>query len=138
VTPDLVRTGLALHPLGRQARISLLPTASPQDIGLVCAYSFQHLLEKTEPTMSEPTSASTIAIPAGDVIPPGAPPCHGFGGRTHHCNDQALRYVSAEDRQKIIARLAYQNAERRGFGPGGELADWIAAEIQVGEGLGDK
>jgi hypothetical protein len=68
---------------------------------------------------------------------PGTPPCHGFGGHPHPSSDRALRYISPEDRQQLIARLAYQNAERRGFAPGGELEDWMAAEVQVGEGMGD-
>ncbi len=31
----------------------------------------------------------------------------------------------------MIARLAYFRAERRGFAPGGEVQDWLAAEAEV-------
>ena len=30
-----------------------------------------------------------------------------------------------------IALAAYYLAERRGFAPGGELSDWLAAEVEV-------
>ncbi|HYL03436.1 MAG TPA: DUF2934 domain-containing protein [Steroidobacteraceae bacterium] len=39
--------------------------------------------------------------------------------------------VSAESRRAMIAEAAYLRAERRGFAPGGETADWLAAEQEV-------
>ena len=39
--------------------------------------------------------------------------------------------VSAEDRRAMIAEAAYLRAERRGFAPGQEAEDWLAAEIEV-------
>jgi len=36
-----------------------------------------------------------------------------------------------EDRATRIAERAYQLAEQRGFTPGGELEDWLAAEREV-------
>jgi len=36
-----------------------------------------------------------------------------------------------ETREEMIRKAAYLLAERRGFCPGGELADWLAAEHQV-------
>ena len=33
-------------------------------------------------------------------------------------------------REKHIAQIAYSLAEARGFAPGGELDDWLAAEVQ--------
>lgn len=38
---------------------------------------------------------------------------------------------SPEDRWKMIADAAFFKAERRGFAPGGEVADWLAAEMEV-------
>lgn len=38
---------------------------------------------------------------------------------------------STEDRQRRIAERAYQIAERRGFTPGAELEDWLAAEREI-------
>ncbi len=42
-----------------------------------------------------------------------------------------------EDRQRLIAEAAYFRAEQRGFIPGHELADWLAAEIDIDALLGD-
>ena len=39
--------------------------------------------------------------------------------------------VSAERRHSMIARAAYYFSERRGFAPGHELDDWLAAESQI-------
>lgn len=39
--------------------------------------------------------------------------------------------VSADARRGMIAESAYLRAERRGFAPGGEDEDWIAAEAEV-------
>jgi hypothetical protein len=38
----------------------------------------------------------------------------------------------AVDRRLLIEREAYLRAERRGFEPGHELEDWLAAEHSVG------
>jgi len=39
--------------------------------------------------------------------------------------------VTAEARRKLIAESAYLRAERRGFAPGRETEDWLAAEAEV-------
>jgi hypothetical protein len=39
--------------------------------------------------------------------------------------------VTAEERQQWIATAAYFKAQRRGFAPGQEAADWIEAEAEV-------
>jgi hypothetical protein len=36
-----------------------------------------------------------------------------------------------EDRRVSIAKAAYRKAERRGFAPGHELEDWLAAENEL-------
>jgi hypothetical protein len=38
---------------------------------------------------------------------------------------------AGEDRFRMIAEAAYFRAEQRGFVPGSELEDWLAAEIEV-------
>jgi hypothetical protein len=43
----------------------------------------------------------------------------------------AVASISAEERQKLIARAAYFRAEKRGFSPGCELQDWVEAEAEV-------
>lgn len=39
--------------------------------------------------------------------------------------------VAAETRREMIARAAYFRAERRGFAPGSDQEDWLAAEKEV-------
>jgi hypothetical protein len=39
--------------------------------------------------------------------------------------------VSEEVRRAMIAQAAYLRAQRRGFAPGGEVEDWMAAEAEV-------
>ncbi len=41
----------------------------------------------------------------------------------------------AEDRQALIREAAYYSAARRGFAPGRELEDWLAAEAEVDQRL---
>ena len=44
--------------------------------------------------------------------------------------------VPAADRHAMIAENAYLRAERRGFAPGHEVSDWLAAEQEVDALLG--
>ena len=39
--------------------------------------------------------------------------------------------VTGEERRRLIAQAAYFRAERRGFAPGSELEDWLAAEADI-------
>jgi hypothetical protein len=39
--------------------------------------------------------------------------------------------VADAARQRMIAEAAYYIAERRGFAPGNELDDWLAAEAEI-------
>ncbi|TLZ21012.1 MAG: DUF2934 domain-containing protein [Gammaproteobacteria bacterium] len=40
--------------------------------------------------------------------------------------------LTAEMRRTMIAENAYLRAERRGFAPGHETEDWLAAEAEIG------
>ena len=40
-------------------------------------------------------------------------------------------FVDPQQRAALIARAAYFRAMHRGFGPGNELEDWLAAETEV-------
>jgi hypothetical protein len=42
-----------------------------------------------------------------------------------------IRTSDSDERERRIAEAAYYRAERRGFTPGFELADWIAAEQEL-------
>lgn len=46
-------------------------------------------------------------------------------------SDACTAAVRPEQRQALIERAAYLLAESRGFSPGGELDDWLAAEAEV-------
>jgi hypothetical protein len=41
------------------------------------------------------------------------------------------RRLAGEDRQRLIAEAAYFRAEQRGFVPGCEIEDWLAAELEI-------
>jgi len=45
--------------------------------------------------------------------------------------EPARMALSAEARRAMIAEGAYLRAERRGFAPGYETEDWLAAEAEV-------
>lgn len=53
------------------------------------------------------------------------------GTRTAQAKAPQRAAVSAEDRRAMIAEGAYLRAERRGFAPGHETEDWLAAEVEV-------
>lgn len=40
-------------------------------------------------------------------------------------------FVDPQQRSMLIARAAYYRAMDRGFAPGNEVADWLAAEAEV-------
>jgi len=43
--------------------------------------------------------------------------------------------ITAEERYKMIAHLAYLRAEKRSFAPGHEVDDWLQAESEVDQML---
>lgn len=44
--------------------------------------------------------------------------------------------IIAGDRHSKLAEAAYVRAEQRGFAPGHELEDWLAAEPEIDQQLG--
>jgi len=46
------------------------------------------------------------------------------------CKDAAPA-ISTQERQRLVAQVAYFRAEKRGFAPGCELQDWVEAEAEV-------
>ena len=44
--------------------------------------------------------------------------------------------IDADERYKRVAQAAYFRAEKRGFAPGGELQDWLEAEADIQQQLG--
>jgi len=44
---------------------------------------------------------------------------------------EGLAFIEPAERQGMIADAAYLRAERRGFDPGHEVEDWLAAEKDI-------
>lgn len=61
----------------------------------------------------------------------------GRGSRTAREDADAVRRAAAEAEARAayhrtkVAEAAYFAAEKRGFGPGHELEDWLAAEAEI-------
>jgi hypothetical protein len=55
--------------------------------------------------------------------------------RTETTSERAA--LSPEQRRALIAQAAYYRAEQRGFAPGAELQDWLAAEAEIDDALGE-
>ena len=64
------------------------------------------------------------AAATGETVAPHAPSCTAGGS-----------YIEPARRDAMIAEAAYFLAERRGFYPGGELEDWLAAEREIDRAL---
>lgn len=52
-------------------------------------------------------------------------------------NASTQQSVSLEQRNAMIAEAAYYLAQGRAFAPGCELADWLEAEQQIADRLGE-
>ena len=50
--------------------------------------------------------------------------------------ERAAALLSSSERHQLIAETAYSIAKRRGFSPGQELSDWLAAEEEVDRACG--
>jgi hypothetical protein len=51
--------------------------------------------------------------------------------RTGNPDDAPASFVGPGQRAALIAKAAYYRAEKRGFAPGHETEDWLAAESEV-------
>jgi hypothetical protein len=69
--------------------------------------------------------------PAPPATTAGAPVADGARPETNESDAISPHESWANDREQRIAELAYRHAEQRGFAPGGELDDWLAAEREV-------
>lgn len=72
------------------------------------------------PTHAKPKVLESLAIPDHEVSNSRASPL------------VTRKQLTAGERRARIFRTAYLNAERRGFEPGSELDDWLAAEREAG------
>lgn len=84
------------------------------------------------------TPVKHINHPATPEVPsPTLPaPTAGKAAARPHTRAADSLNLPGEDRRQLIAEAAYFRAERRGFHPGAELDDWLAAEIEIDALLG--
>ena len=81
-------------------------------------------------------SVSAAAVPA-EAVAGAAVPAKPRKRRTTAAKTQtvitatAIHAVTQDERRGMIALSAYLRAERRGFAPGGEAEDWLAAEKEI-------
>lgn len=47
-------------------------------------------------------------------------------------NESSRTRIAPAERRGLVAQSAYFRAERRGFAPGGEVQDWLEAEVEIG------
>jgi DUF2934 family protein len=57
------------------------------------------------------------------------------GIKPHSIVTRSGTCIEPDRRQSMIAEAAYYHSERRGFDPGHEVDDWLAAESQVDAAL---
>jgi Protein of unknown function (DUF2934) len=79
----------------------------------------------TEPQNEKPTA------PAAPTAAPARAPAKAPRVRKPAKKTTTPLAVSEDVRRAMIAEAAYLRAERRGFAPGGEREDWLAAEAEV-------
>lgn len=72
---------------------------------------------------SKKVSTPSRATPPARPMP--SAPSTGNGGRSNGHS------ITAEERYNKIAQAAYYRAEQRGYEPGHEVEDWLAAEAEV-------
>jgi hypothetical protein len=83
-----------------------------------------------KPVEAKTASAGAAATPA-DVTTPASPKRVAKPKVAKAAAAPARTQVSEETRRAMIAEAAYLRAERRGFAPGQEHEDWLAAEKEV-------
>lgn len=80
----------------------------------------------TEPQDQKPAAPAATPAPARAPAKSAAPRARKTAKKT-----TSPVAVSEDVRRAMIAEAAYLRAERRGFSPGGEAEDWLAAEAEV-------
>lgn len=87
---------------------------------------------ESTPTVFPPDDAKRRTAPERNAPPRVAPTPDAARQGTRASAAPAPRAsISNEARYQMIAEAAYHRAERRGFEPGREVEDWLAAEQEV-------
>lgn len=79
------------------------------------------------------TAKSSTSTPKSAAGKPAARPRPQSQPQPQRASASAL--IDPERRRALIAEAAYFRAERRGFTPGHEAEDWLAAELEVDTAL---
>jgi hypothetical protein len=78
---------------------------------------------KAAPAIAPKAAAASAAKPApAPIAKPASPPAAAAGAKGK---------IDAKERQRLVAEAAYYRALKRGFAPGHEVQDWVAAEKEV-------
>ena len=91
-------------------------------------------MDKDKTTTPRPRKAAAKKAPATKKAPAKAAAprksATGTARRKPRVSDSAT-ILTADERLQMIRTAAYFRAERRGFAPGHEAEDWLAAEAEV-------
>jgi hypothetical protein len=126
---------------------SVKSTAAPGKTAAPPKAKSAKTVAKPAPVTVPPAAATDVAaVPSKDPLPPMEPPAAGKAPpvkRSATLKPPKVRtapaarpVVTPDVRRGMIAEAAYLRSEKRGFAPGHEDADWLAAEIEVDGLLG--
>jgi len=91
----------------------------------------QRRAEHRESTTKKPTTATSERAVAGSVAIGAQTDKPKSPGKPNSRAMPSDSILESGTRDKLVREAAYFRAERRGFSPGGELEDWVAAERDV-------
>jgi len=84
---------------------------------------------------SKTRRVSKTVPPEQVSVPPSVVPVTGAVKKRRRTRAAQTMACYHEDRHASIAEAAYYRSEQRGFAPGHELEDWLAAEEEVDQRL---
>ena len=119
----------------QQPTRSALPAGALADVKPAKAASVASAKKLNKHTPTDPLPAAAIA--PVDAALGAAPATKARKRRTAAGKTQGMiaaspaPQVSEDERRGMIALSAYLRGERRGFAPGGEAEDWLAAEKEI-------
>ena len=90
-------------------------------------------MEETRKPARKPRVAAAPKPPAKKAAATGKTPARKSAGTQPR---PAVAVPSSAEREEMVRTAAYFRAERRGFAPGYEWEDWLAAEAEVGTPAG--
>jgi DUF2934 family protein len=82
------------------------------------------------PDAAQPTERPRRPAPTANR-PVATPVAAGLSTRLEPSTKAPANFDPSSSRQALIATAAYYRAEKRGFQPGHELQDWLAAEREI-------